>query len=189
MWTKSAIPIFGTCSSSTANGVEIKGALVLLDKTTGAILTAANASKVSIEIVAQAFGFSQGITDIVANSYLFSLPPSTVTKNVKDAQFAYRGQTETDKLTISSAALAYARIRGYLALCFPQSIEAQIDANLAQTKGEAKTPETKTAETTMSAKKKKRLAATLDLARPRFTTLSQPAGSAVPPLVETVPAQ
>jgi hypothetical protein len=120
---------------------RIKNGLTLLDKTTNAILTAADASQLSISVVAQAFGFGQGITDIVAGSYLFSITPSIISQNVKDAQFAYRTEAARNSGAITSRATAYGLIRGYLALCFPHSIEARIERNLAQTTGAPAAPQ------------------------------------------------
>lgn len=119
---------------------RIKSGLVLIDKTVGAVLLATDASKEAIEITAQLFGFSASITDVVANSYLFSISPALIFKNVKDAQFAYRNETKAQELTISSRGIAYARIRGYLELCFPQSIESRIENSLAKTTAEAAPP-------------------------------------------------
>ncbi len=145
---------------------RIKGGLVLLDKTTGAILTVSSISKASIQIVAQAFGFAQGITDIVANSYLFSISPALVTKNVNDAQLAYRTETYKQKAEIKSRGTAFAMVRGYLELCFPQTIEARIEENLSKTKG-APSSETPSS--------------------PKATAGIAPKISDAPPLIQTVP--
>ncbi|HLW90788.1 MAG TPA: hypothetical protein VKS78_05740, partial [Roseiarcus sp.] len=69
---------------------RLKGLAVLADKTTSAILAASNASKEAMEIVAQSFGFAEGATDLIANSYLFQIDPAHIQNLVAGMRRAYR---------------------------------------------------------------------------------------------------
>ncbi|MCA3625935.1 MAG: hypothetical protein IOC49_01725 [Methylobacterium sp.] len=94
---------------------------------TGAILQASPASKATMEIVAQAFGFAGLMADTYANSYLMNARPSTILGVVSKLQRAYQDQTAIDKEKITSRPAAYAQIRGYLQLCMPVTIESHIN--------------------------------------------------------------
>jgi hypothetical protein len=101
---------------------------------TGAVLSASPASKATMEIVAQAFGFAGLLTDTYANSYLMNTRPSTILSVVSKLQNAYQDQTEKDKSRINSRPAAYAQIRGYLRLCMPVTIESQINERVVTSK-------------------------------------------------------
>ncbi len=60
---------------------QIKSGLAAAGATTAAILGVTNASTLSMSVVASAFGFASATTDIVAGTYLYSLPPSTTQKS------------------------------------------------------------------------------------------------------------
>lgn len=94
---------------------------------TGAILQASPASKATMEIVAQAFGFAGLLTDTYANSYLMNTRPSTILGVVNKLQRAYQDQTAADRKKINSRPAAYSQIRGYLQLCMPVTIESHIN--------------------------------------------------------------
>jgi hypothetical protein len=109
---------------------RVRGGFLLLDKSTTAILNAASASQQAIVIVAQAFGLAAGFTDIFANSYLYN-EPSILFSTVDKMRHAYREQAAEEEAEIVTAAAAYGRIRGYLALCMPQTIEAKISETIS----------------------------------------------------------
>jgi hypothetical protein len=96
----------------------------------GAILQASPASKATIEIVAQAFGFAGLMTDTFANSYLINARPSTIFNVVSKLQREYQDLTERNKARLDSRPAAYAQIRGYLQLCMPVTIESQMNEHL-----------------------------------------------------------
>lgn len=98
---------------------------------TNAILAATPASKVSMAVVAQAFGLSSQFTDTIANTYLYNVHASTVYGVVSKLQSAYRDQANTDMAKINSEPAAYFRIRGYLQLCLPPTIESKINEVVA----------------------------------------------------------
>ncbi|WP_192245872.1 hypothetical protein [Rhizobium sp. ARZ01] len=100
-------------------------------------LAASSVSKNTMAIATQAFGLTSQYADTVANSYLYGADSGTIFGVVSKLQAAYRDQAEADKLRINSTPIAYARIRGYLQLCMPPTIESKIDEALASGKGVA----------------------------------------------------
>ena len=106
-------------------GIDVAGLV------TNAILASTPASKASMAIVAQAFGLSSQFTDTVANSYLYGAHASTILGVVSKLQAAYRDQADKDKSQISSEPAVYYRIRGYLQLCMPPTIESKINDTLS----------------------------------------------------------
>lgn len=116
---------------------KLKAGLNSAGLVTNAILAATPASKTSMAIVAQAFGLSSQFTDTVANSYLYGAHASTILGVVGKLQAAYRDQTAKDKAQINSEPASYSRIRGYLQLCLPPTIESKINEVLASSSGVA----------------------------------------------------
>jgi hypothetical protein len=105
---------------------QIKSGLAAAGATTAAILGVTNASTLSMAVVASAFGFASAATDIVAGTYLYSLPPSTTQGLVNRLQIAYRAQASKFRAEINSPTAAYHHIQSYLALCLPPRIEAEV---------------------------------------------------------------
>lgn len=101
------------------------------NQTTNAILTATGASSLSMGIVAQAFGLAQSLTDIVAGTYLYQLPPATTLSFVKKLQGAYRDAAFANRGQIQTQATAYHLIQDYLSLCLPPVIEAELVKHVA----------------------------------------------------------
>lgn len=168
-------------SSFQRHNDRLKKGFILTDKTTSAILAASGASTASLSVVAALFGFGAQATDIVAGSYLFNVSPGIVYKNVRDAQAAYRIQTALDdqEKFITTRSAAFNRIRGYLALCLPVSIEARIEENLMKTTAVAKQPDAKEQAGAKGA-------ATKDTGT---TKDEKRAAGAAAPMIETVPAE
>ena len=77
-------------------------------------------------VVAQAFGLASNMTDVVAGTYLYELPPATTKKFVSEMTHAYRDGVALEKSNITSAPAAYGYIRGYLDLCLPATIEGRL---------------------------------------------------------------
>ena len=114
---------------------RLKSAISSTGLVVNAILAATPTAKVAMAIVAQAFGLTSQYADTFTNSYLYSGHSSTVLHVVSELQSAYRKQTTADKNLIATEPEAYQRIRGYLQLCMPPTIEAKIDDALAGSKG------------------------------------------------------
>jgi hypothetical protein len=104
----------------------IKSALSSFDQTTAAILHATGATALTMNIVAQVFGLGSRITDVVAGTYLYQLPPATTLRFVEETLHAYKIKVNSERGQINSAAAAYSYIRGYLNLCLPATIEGSL---------------------------------------------------------------
>lgn len=112
---------------------RLRSAITGTGTITQAILGVTPASKASIAIVAQAFGLASQLTDEFTNSYLFQSQSSNVVNIVGELQRQYRDQAGRDHAAIRpSMSAAYARIRGYLRLCLPPTIEAEVTKLLAR---------------------------------------------------------
>lgn len=100
---------------------------------TNAVLGAVPASKASMAIVTQAFGLSSQYIDTLSKGYLLGARASTVLSTVEKMKAVYRDQAAATKAQITSRPEVYSRIRGYLQLCMPQTIEAKMNETLAST--------------------------------------------------------
>jgi hypothetical protein len=103
-----------------------KSLLIAGAATTAAILAATGGSKLSLEVVAQAFGFGGIANELVLGTYLYQLPPATTLGFVKEMQLAYREGAANRRALISNAPAAYHAIQDYLTLCLPPTIEAKM---------------------------------------------------------------
>jgi hypothetical protein len=101
--------------------------LTAADKLTSVILSATPASKATMGIVAQAFGFSTSYLDAATDSYLYKTNSGNILHVVAELQKAYRDQTGAHKELLTSEPDVYAQIRGYLRLCMPPTIESKIE--------------------------------------------------------------
>lgn len=109
----------------------VKGGFNAFNQTTSAILAAADASTLSMAVVAQAFGLASSLTDIVSGTFLYQLPPATTLTFVRKQQGAYRDAVAARASEIRSQAAAYRLIQDYLALCLPPVIEAKLVEHVA----------------------------------------------------------
>ena len=75
-----------------------KSLLIAGAATTAAILAATGGSKLSLEVVAQAFGFGGIANELVLGTYLYQLPPATTLGFVKEMQLAYAKAQQIDVL-------------------------------------------------------------------------------------------
>lgn len=105
---------------------QLKSGLAAASATTAAILGVTSASTLSLSVVASAFGFASAATDILAGTYLYSLPPATTQGLVNKLQIAYRGAAATARTDINTPTAAYHQIQSYLALCLPPTIEMEV---------------------------------------------------------------
>jgi hypothetical protein len=120
---------------------RIRGTLTIIDKGVGAILGFANNDKATIQIVAQAFGMAAGVTDVVADSYIFKVAPGIVTGTVVKLREDYWDQAARKREAINSPTAALAAIRGYLEICLPPYLEGKIAETVAKAVAKPKTPE------------------------------------------------
>jgi hypothetical protein len=109
-----------------------KNAISAVGQTSSAILGVTHASKITLSIVAQAFGLGVTGTDLIGGSFLYQLPPSTTYGFVKQMQQAYRDAIAQSSL--GSSAAAYHAIQGYISLCLPPTIEANVTEHVATAK-------------------------------------------------------
>lgn len=104
----------------------LKSGLSAFDQTSSAIMSITGTAEVTMQVIAQAFGLASNMTDIVAGTYLFELPPATTQKFVDETLHAYRNGAESNRSLINSPTFAYGYIRGYLNLCLPATIEGKL---------------------------------------------------------------
>ncbi|NML74391.1 hypothetical protein HHL25_09685 [Rhizobium sp. S-51] len=117
-------------------------------QTTNALLAVTGASKLSMAVVAQAFGLGSSLTDIVAGTYLYSLPPATTKKFIAKTMAAYRDGAAKQRGEIQrSPTVAYSFVRGYLDLCLPATIEGQLVEHVGAATAAARTEPNSTAVT------------------------------------------
>jgi hypothetical protein len=112
---------------------QLKSGLAAASGTTAAILGVTNASTLTMSVVASAFGFASAATDILAGTYLYSLPPATTQGFVNKLQAAFRDGAAANRANIDSTSAAYYAIQRYLSLCLPPTIEAEITKQVNST--------------------------------------------------------
>jgi len=95
-------------------------------QTTNAILTATGASTLTMAVVAQAFGLADKLTDIVAGTFLYQLPPAETKKFVGKLLNAHRDGVAAKRYTVNSPTAAYNAIQQHLDYCLPPTIEAEL---------------------------------------------------------------
>jgi hypothetical protein len=105
---------------------QLKSGLAAASSTTAAILGVTSASTLSLSVVASAFGLASAGTDILAGTYLYSLPPATTQGLVNKLQIAYRDAAARTRADITTPTAAYHQIQSYLALCLPPTIETEV---------------------------------------------------------------
>jgi hypothetical protein len=111
-----------------------RSALSVTGQTSNAILFAAGATQLSMSIVAQAFGLTSSLTDIVTGTYLYQLPPATTKAFVSKLALAYREGAAAKRMEIDSPSVAYGYVRGYLDLCLPATIEGALVEHVGSAK-------------------------------------------------------
>lgn len=109
----------------------VKAGFNAFNQTTSAVLAAADASTLSMAVVAQAFGLASSLTDIATGTFLYQLPPATTLTFVRKQQGAYRDGVAARASQIRTPTAAYRLIQDYLALCLPPVIEANLVEHVA----------------------------------------------------------
>lgn len=105
----------------------------LVGTTAATLLNVFHATADAITATAAAFGLAtQGIGN-ASEGILFSVEPSGIRKIVERAQARYRAEVERNPGLYNSRPAAFAAIQGYLALCLPAAIEAQINESVSLT--------------------------------------------------------
>jgi hypothetical protein len=102
-----------------------KSGVSALGQTTSAILSVTGASKLSMGVVAQAFGLSSSLLDVTGSSFLYKLPAAPTKEFVGNLQNAYRDAVARRKKDISPPDVYY-HVQRYLDLCLPATIEGRI---------------------------------------------------------------
>ncbi|MGO6968122.1 hypothetical protein [Rhizobium leguminosarum] len=102
-----------------------KSGVSVVGQTTNAILTATGASKLTMGVVAQAFGLTSNLLDVTGSSFLYRLPAAPTKEFVGSLQNAYRDAVarRSDQLTEPEV---YYHVQRYLDLCLPATIEGRI---------------------------------------------------------------
>jgi hypothetical protein len=103
-----------------------RSTLNVFQQTANAILAATGASTLNMAVVAQAFSLGTSMTDVVAGTYLYRLPPAPTKVFVAEMMGAYEAESGRTRAAVTSSESAYRRIQGYLDLCLPVTIEANL---------------------------------------------------------------
>ena len=122
----------------------MKSGLTAFDKTSAAIMEIAGTATVTMSVVAQVFGLAGSMTDVVAGTFLYDLPPANTQRFVQKTMTAYKDAAAQHRGTINSPASSYAALRGYLNLCLPVTIEGQLIDRISDMKAESKVSSTGT---------------------------------------------
>ncbi len=93
---------------------------------TNAILAVTGADTITMTTIAQAFGLASSMTDVVADTYLYRLPPAPTKEFVFKMLRAYDNESSLNRSAITGPESAYRRIQGYLDLCLPVTIESNL---------------------------------------------------------------
>lgn len=114
----------------------VKTILNSANATSGAILGITKAGSVTLEVVAQAFGFASAATDAAAGTFLYQLPPATTLGFVSRQQTAFRigVADQQSHHYIHTRQDAYHFLQQYLAICLPPTIEAELVKQISGSK-------------------------------------------------------
>lgn len=95
-------------------------------QTADAILAVTAATKLTMTVVSQAFGLTSSLTRTVADSYLYTLPSAPTKDFVFKQLDAYQDESAMTQSAVRTPEAAYMRIQGFLDLCLPVTIEANL---------------------------------------------------------------
>lgn len=118
------------------NRDRFKSGLVLVDKSSNAIMGVAGASSKVMQVTAQAFGMTNGLADVFVDRYEFKVEPTIVFLTLDKLRTKYREEIARRRDTVKSPGEALLILRNYLNICQPNSIEAVVNNYVAL--GEAK---------------------------------------------------
>lgn len=110
-----------------------KAQLNAIGNSTVSMLGFTDVAQKAILITAASFGLAAQLTDNASSSLLFAMDPSDVQTLVRNQAYAYRAGAAAQRLNYDSSNAAMEGVRGYLNLCLPVSIEAQVKAALQGT--------------------------------------------------------
>jgi hypothetical protein len=113
------------------NRDRFKSALLVLDKTSNAMMGATGTSIKAMQIVAQAFGGAAGLTDAFVDRYEFRNEPAIVFLTVDKLRTQFRADVAGLRDTIQSPAQVVIVLKNYLKICQPNSIEAVVNNYVA----------------------------------------------------------
>jgi hypothetical protein len=128
-----AIFWFNRYKNTTVNQINLLGA------GTASALGIAQAAARDIALVALAFGITAQSIEILGSSILYKMDPSAVKSLVTASQGVYLRSIRTIRYTTRPAAMQ--AIQGYLNLCLPPTLEAQVVAAVNNTTFNAVIPE------------------------------------------------
>lgn len=112
---------------------HIRNQIAAVGTTTGAILGVTGVTTQAIAITAAAFGLASQITENATASLLYAMDPSDIQDLVRNQSQAYRMGVAAQRANYVSQNAAMDAVRGYLNLCLPVSIEAQVKAAVKNT--------------------------------------------------------
>lgn len=122
----------------------VKSGLSAFNQTAAAIMQITGTAEVTMAVIAQAFGLAGSMTDVVAGTFLYELPPANTRRLVEKTMAAYKNAVSEHRSTINSKASAYSAVRGYLNLCLPVTIEGLLIDRISDTKARSSVDSTGT---------------------------------------------
>jgi hypothetical protein len=117
---------FDSLFKFSRNAKAVGSGLDAFNQTSAAIMQITGTADITMAVVAQAFGLAGRMTDVVAGTFLYELPPANTQRFVQKNMATYRGAVSENRSSLDSPAAAYSSIRGYLDLCLPVTIEGQL---------------------------------------------------------------
>lgn len=128
---------FDSLFAFNRNVSAVKSGLSAFNQTAAAIMQITGTAEVTMGVIAQAFGLAGSITDVVAGTFLYELPPANTRRFVEKTMAAYKNAASDHRSTINSKASAYSAVRGYLNLCLPVTIEGLLIDRISDTKAKS----------------------------------------------------
>lgn len=166
---------FDSLFAFNRNVSAVKSGLSAFNQTAAAIMQITGTAEVTMAVIAQAFGLAGSMTDVVAGTFLYELPPANTRRFVEKTMAAYKNAVAEHRSTINSKASAYSAVRGYLNLCLPVTIEGLLIDRIADTKAKSTVDVTGTN-------------IEIDVRSSASTGLLDNASSKLPPVREAVPS-
>jgi hypothetical protein len=130
---------FSELFSAERKLLAAKSGVSAAGQTTNAILSVTGASRLSMAVVAQAFGLTSSLIDVSGSSFLYRLPAAATKEFVSSQQLAYRDALSTRRSRLSEPEVYY-HVQRYLDLCLPATIEGRITKYLGTALAVPETP-------------------------------------------------
>lgn len=112
---------------------HVKSQLAAVGSTANGVLAIAGAAAAPIAYTAAGFGLASQMTDNASAALLFAMDPSDLDPMLKSEKDAYKNGVAAQRSNYNSSNSAMEAVGGYLNLCLPVSIEAQIKATIQNT--------------------------------------------------------